>query len=70
MPSGLETVEDGVELVRLCVGGARVVRVLRTEENDLVLRFDNGASLALSGPIGVGFPAVGAAVLGEMGDWV
>jgi len=70
MANPLETVEDGVELVRLCVGGARVVRVLRTEENELVLRFDNGSSLVLSGPVGVWLPAVGAAVLGEMGDWV
>lgn len=64
IPEGL----DGVGVVRFAVGGMRLVEV-RGEGEELVLRFENGAVLAVSGGVGVDLPVVGAAVVGGFGEW-
>jgi hypothetical protein len=69
MSNPWEDEADGVKLVRLCVRGARVLRVVRSEENEIVLEFDNGAVLAISGGVGVDYPVVGAATVGDLGEW-
>ena len=62
--------EGGIELVRWAVAGRRVTAVEPAGDGEVVvLEFEGGFALALSGRVGVVCPQKRTAELGDAGDW-
>lgn len=70
MASRWDEITDGLVLIRELSVGRTVVRVGVSRDGEIVLEFDSGCKFAIGGGIGVDLPVEGAAVVGDLREWV